>query len=104
MHIFAQKKITIESGCLVGWNVTLMDRDGHNIYDLNGTHINPNNDVYIGSNVWLCSYCSILKGSKVGENSIVGYGAIVSNDFKEGNIIVAGIPAKCVRSKVNWTI
>lgn len=44
----------------------------------------------------------IGKNVKISDNSIVGWGSIVTRKFDEPNVIIAGIPAKVVKRGVNW--
>jgi acetyltransferase-like isoleucine patch superfamily enzyme len=51
----------------------------------------------IGSNVWIGQYATILpQVKKIGENSIVASGSVVTKDVPE-NVIVAGNPAKVIK-------
>ncbi len=54
-------------------------------------------NVIIGSNIWLGRNSFILKGSNLGDDTIVAAGAIVTKSFK-GNVILGGIPAKKIKS------
>ena len=38
----------------------------------------------------------------IADNSIVGWGSIVTKEFNEPNVIIAGIPAKIVKRGINW--
>ena len=52
--------------------------------------------ISIGRKVWIGAGAIILPGVTIGENSIVGAGAVVKKDVP-ANVIVAGVPAKIVR-------
>jgi acetyltransferase-like isoleucine patch superfamily enzyme len=52
--------------------------------------------VRLQRNVWIGAAAIILKGVTVGENSVVGAGAVVSHNVP-ANVIVAGNPARVVR-------
>ena len=52
--------------------------------------------VYIGKNVWISTSCIILGGVKIGDNSIIGAGSIVTKDVP-ANCIAAGNPCKVIR-------
>jgi len=52
--------------------------------------------IEIGNNVWIGWGVVILKGVKIGDNSIVAAGAVVVNDVPD-NVIVAGNPAVVVK-------
>ncbi len=78
LKLLCSKEIVIGDNCLVGWNVTLLDSDGHRIF-LDETKVNDiHRSIHIGNRVWLCAEVTCLKGSDVPDNSIVGYGSIVS--------------------------
>jgi maltose O-acetyltransferase len=53
--------------------------------------------VTIGKNVWLGAGSAILKGVNIGENSVVGFGAVVTDDVPP-NCVVAGNPARIVKT------
>ncbi|WP_414896144.1 acyltransferase [Pseudomonas umsongensis] len=52
--------------------------------------------------VWLAAHVSILKGARIGENSIVGTRSVVSGTFQQGNGDISGNPIRIVRSGVTW--
>ncbi len=52
--------------------------------------------VVIGKNVWITTRVIILGGVKIGDNSVIGAGSVVSNDIPE-NVLAAGVPAKPIR-------
>jgi len=53
--------------------------------------------IVIESNVWIATGATIVGGVRVGENSVVGAGAVVTKDVPP-NSFVAGVPARVVRS------
>lgn len=55
--------------------------------------------VRIGDNVWIGTHAVILPGVIIGENAIVGAGAVVTKDVTE-NTIVVGVPARETRQAV----
>ena len=54
-------------------------------------------EVVIGSNCWLGANSVILPGVHLGDRTIVGAGAVVTKSFLEGNVIIAGNPARPVK-------
>lgn len=52
--------------------------------------------VRIGKNVWLGGACVILPGIRVGDNAVVGAGAVVTHDVP-ANTVVGGNPAQIIR-------
>ena len=52
--------------------------------------------VIIKKNAWLGSSCIILPGVIIGENSVIGAGAVVTKDVPD-NCVFAGNPAKLIK-------
>ncbi len=93
--------ISFGKNCLLGYNVNIRDADGHRII-INEKVSALKKKIVIEDHVWLCSYVDVLKGSYIRENSVVGYKALVSSEFEKGNVIIAGIPAKIIKTDINW--
>ena len=55
-------------------------------------------DVEVGSNVWIGYGACILRGVRVGDNSIVGTSAVVTKDVP-ANAVVGGVPARVIRMR-----
>ncbi|WP_282049061.1 acyltransferase [Maribacter aquivivus] len=51
--------------------------------------------VHIGDNVWLGTRVVILPGVTLGNNCIVGAGAVVTKSFSD-NSVIGGVPAKII--------
>ncbi|MEO7084781.1 MAG: acyltransferase [Gemmatimonadaceae bacterium] len=51
--------------------------------------------VVIGENVWLARAVGILPGTRVGNNSVVGYGAVCVRDYP-ADVVIFGNPAKVI--------
>lgn len=97
------KEINIGDNSLIGWNVTIIDGDGHSIYNLNSNNkYNLPKKIELEKKVWIASNVIILKGSFVRENSIISSGAIVSNKQSNSNVILGGVPAKVIKENINW--
>ena len=68
-------------------------------HDLNDLSRNiAGGDTIIGRNSWIGMNAVILPGVCLGEHTIVGAGAIVTKSFPEGNCVIAGNPAKIIRT------
>jgi acetyltransferase-like isoleucine patch superfamily enzyme len=55
-------------------------------------------EVEIGRGAWLGAHVIVLPGVRIGENAVVGAGAVVTRDIPDGEIW-AGVPAKHLRSR-----
>lgn len=96
-------KVEIGDDCIIANNVTIRTCDGHTIKDINTNEIiNEDKNVKIGNHVWLGQNSTILKDSVIPNNTIVACNAVVTKNFCEEHIILAGIPAKIVKNNVNW--
>ncbi|KAE8764841.1 maltose acetyltransferase domain-containing protein [Georgenia thermotolerans] len=52
--------------------------------------------ITIGDNVWLGGGVIVCPGVKIGENTVVGAGAVVTKDLP-ANVVAVGNPAKVIR-------
>jgi acetyltransferase-like isoleucine patch superfamily enzyme len=52
--------------------------------------------VRIGANVWIAARAGILPGTTIGDNSVVGFGAVCTGDYP-ANALIASPPATVVR-------
>ena len=55
-----------------------------------------NKDVYIADNVWICSGVIIVPGVRIGKNSVIGAGSIVTKDIP-ANVVAVGNPCRVLR-------
>ena len=76
----------------------IRDYDGHYIEETAYRTAKP---VTIGDNVWIGYRAMILKGVTIGNNSVVAANSVVTKDIP-ANCIVAGNPAKIIRTNINW--
>tara|TARA_B100000965_G_scaffold236969_1_gene198651 strand:- start:1150 stop:1539 length:390 start_codon:yes stop_codon:yes gene_type:complete len=80
---------------MIASDVTITDSDWHGIYDRTDYVATPK-EVVIEDNVWIGEKSIILKGTKIGKNSIIGAGSVVSGEIPE-NVVYAGNPAREVK-------
>lgn len=86
--------ITIEEDVKIGPRVNLITLN-HGIKP-DERRIITSQPIYIKRNAWLGAAVTVIPGVTIGENSIVGAGAVVTHDVPD-NAIVAGVPAKVIR-------
>jgi carbonic anhydrase/acetyltransferase-like protein (isoleucine patch superfamily) len=95
---------TVEIGrdCMMSANSDIRNTDGHSIIDEStGVRINPAADVILEDHVWVGLKAQVLKGVRAGGHSIIAAGSVVIRDVP-GHTIVAGIPAREIRSGITW--
>lgn len=88
-------KIVIGQGTFIGPNVGIITAN-HDLNDL--TKAAPGKDVVLGKNCWIGMNSVILPGVTLGDHTIVGAGSVVTKSFPEGNCVIAGNPAKVIRT------
>lgn len=90
---YVQNNVTIGNDVLCGPEV-LIYTDNHR-YDSMKKFIDSgveNKNVSIGNNVWIGTRVIILPGCHIGNNVIIGAGAVVTKNFPD-NVLIAGNPA-----------
>lgn len=104
IYMYGNKsRMIIGEDCMFSNNIRIFTSDGHRIVnEITGETLNKNRKVYIGNHVWLGRNCTICKNVTISDNSIVGTGSIVTKKFYKPNIIIAGNPAKEIKSNINW--
>lgn len=87
--------ITVGDNCMLAAGSYVTDADWHDLYDRTKI-IGVTLPVTLADNVWVGDGATICKGVSIGENSIVGAGAIVTSDVP-ANCVAAGNPARVVK-------
>lgn len=118
-NFYIGKYSCIETDCVIGNNVIIANHVGvigrydHN-YQQIGTPVRLasqirdigydwkglNEVTYIGDDVWIGFGAIIMSGVKVADGTIVAAGSVVTKDT-EPYSIVAGVPAKKIKSRFN---
>jgi acetyltransferase-like isoleucine patch superfamily enzyme len=94
----AYQRIAIGRECIIADRVMMIDFD-HGMVEverpirLQGIYKRP---VEVGHNVWIGYGAALLRGVRVGNNSVLGTYAVVTKDVPE-NAVCAGVPAKVIR-------
>ncbi len=96
------RNVVIGDDVMLGWNVKIFDASGHKIF-YDGKPNMDQEDINIGDHVWLCSESQLLKGAEIGNDSVVGWGSIVTKKLNDNNCLIAGAPAQIKKKNVTWT-
>jgi acetyltransferase-like isoleucine patch superfamily enzyme len=98
--ISAYRRVRIGEECVIADRALFIDFD-HGIVEVErpirvqGIYMR---DVEVGSNVWIGYGACVLRGVRVGDNSVIGTNSVVTKDVP-ANAVVAGIPARIVRMR-----
>jgi acetyltransferase-like isoleucine patch superfamily enzyme len=94
--------LAVGPDCLVSTEVDVRNGDSHSIIDpASGRRLNPAADVTVGNHVWLGARAMVLKGSQIGDHSVIGAGSIVTGVIP-GGCVAAGVPARPVLEGTDW--
>ena len=101
-YMHEPSSITVGEGCgFAGGD--LWTSDMHSILDqVTGERINPAENIHIDDRVWLGDDVLVLKGSRIRSDSVVAARSVVTRKDFPANSVLAGIPARVVRSGVTW--
>jgi acetyltransferase-like isoleucine patch superfamily enzyme len=93
-----QREIRIGPKAILG-RCSIMDTDFHSV-SINRhapsapVRVEP---VIVAENVWIGAQVGILPGTRIGRNSVVGFGAVCLGIFPE-NVVIGGNPARVIRN------
>ncbi len=94
VRMSSASQINIGDNCMLASGVYVTDSDWHDIY--NRIALGKTEPIEIAANVWIGDSAIVCKGVSIGENSIIGAGAVVVNSIPP-NCVAAGNPAKIVK-------
>jgi acetyltransferase-like isoleucine patch superfamily enzyme len=98
--ISAYQHVSIGRECIIADRVMLIDFD-HGVTEverpvrLQGIY---KRDVSVGHNVWMGFGSCVLRGVRIGDNSIVGTSSVCTRDVP-ANAVVGGVPARVIRMR-----
>ncbi|MCQ2350841.1 MAG: acyltransferase [Paludibacteraceae bacterium] len=94
-YIDGRNRIIIEQGVIVGPKVSIISKN-HNTEDYN--QYSNDSPIILHKHCWLACGSTVLAGVELGEHTIVAAGAVVTKSFLQGNCILAGCPAKIIKT------
>ena len=94
VRISSAEDVAIEDNCMIASRAYITDCDWHGLYDR--LDIGRSKPVRLGHNVWVGDSAIVCKGVHIGENSIVGAGAVVVDNVPPNSVAV-GNPARVVK-------
>ena len=98
--ISAYRHVRIGEQCVIADRAMFIDFD-HGVVEverpirLQGIY---KRDVNVGSNVWVGYGACVLRGVRVGDNSVIGTNSVLTKDIP-ANAVVGGVPARLLRMR-----
>lgn len=89
--------VTIGDGSQIGHNVVFATLN--HFIEAEKRKMTYSAPIVLGKNVWVGSNATILQGVTIGDNAVVGAGAVVTKDVP-ANTVVGGVPAKFIKSTI----
>ena len=86
--------VTIGDGCQIGHNVVFATLN--HFLEPEKRKMTYSAPIVLGKNVWVGSNATILQGVTIGDNAVIGAGAVVTGDIP-ANTVAVGVPAKVVK-------
>ena len=96
-------EIEIGKDCLFSSTIDIRTGDSHSLIQ-QGTknRLNYSASVKIGNHVWIGTGVTILKGTSIADNCMVGAASLLCKQYSNPNCVIAGVPAKEVKRNIDW--
>lgn len=92
--IAAHSSVKIGSYCHLGHYTFVMDNNQHDV--VRHSDLPPSEPVIIEDHVWIGSKVTILPGVRIGSQSVIGAGSVVTKDIPS-RCVAVGNPARVLR-------
>lgn len=98
------KSVYIGEQCMISRGVEIRATDVHSVIDITtDERINPaTEDVHIGNKVWIAADVTVSKNVTISDGCVIAAKSFVNKSVLVPNSMVAGTPAKIIRSNVRW--
>lgn len=99
--INCSKSISFGEDCLLAWNNSILDTDGHKIIDcLTKEQTNNANDIKVGNHVWLCPNVTILKKTIIPNHCVVATNQVVSKKYNDEYCLIGS--SGYLKRNIDW--
>ena len=96
-------EIEIGKDCLLSSKIDIRTGDSHSlIQQETRNRLNYSESVKIGDHVWIGTGVTVLKGTSIANNCMVGAASLLCKRYLNPNCVIAGVPAKEVKRNIDW--
>ena len=97
------QNIFIGKDCMFSSGIEIRTSDSHSVVSLDDyRRVNAPCGVYVGHHVWVGKGVTLQRGCWISDDNIIGMGSFVKGVYPTSNNVIAGTPAKLVKSRVTW--
>lgn len=104
--VFAESdsSLVIGKDCMLA-NADIRVSDGHTIYDMKTKKVLNHcpHKMVIGDHCWIGQGCMLTKNANLCDNVIVAAHSVVTKTFDTPHVIIAGAPAKIIKTDVGFS-
>lgn len=94
--------IVLGTDCMLSYDIDIRNGDSHVILTRDEkTRLNYPADVHIGNHVWIGAHTTILKGVSIGDHTVIGTGALVTQSLPD-HVLAGGSPARILKEGITW--
>ena len=105
MGISRHEFLVLGDDCIFSYDTVLYNTDGHPIYAIDGDEpLNRAHQIKLGKRIWVAHSVVVLKNVELGNNLILGRGALINKSCLQDNCVLAGMPARVVKENVRWEL
>ena len=102
--IVCYNNISIGNNVQFSWDSLVIDSDAHHVIDEFGNYTINTLPIIIGNNVWIGARTTILKGTSVQDNCVIGATSLLNKKYPSHNVLIAGSPAKEIKKITGWKL
>jgi acetyltransferase-like isoleucine patch superfamily enzyme len=93
-------RITMGTSVGISWNTNILDGNAH-VLIVAGVPRPRSEPIRIDDNAWIATGATVMGGVTVGAGAVVAAGSVVTADVPS-RVVVAGNPARVIKTDVDW--